>query len=277
VHRARLASQAIAAVVLTSSVVLGVTVALMADRAWLIVPVGAVWSGLISVLSDAVRWHPPGSLFAVFAIGACSSVAATTTSLATAALVSGGAALFSTAVTTGAALRKRGRLAMARTVHAPGLRAALRRPGFARHLMRSTVAPGVAGLISTLSGIGHPYWAMVAAVVPMAAPSTADRLLRAGHRLIGTFAGLAVAAVLLSFDLTGIAAILMVAALQVLSELFVGRNYSAALVFVTPLALMVIQLARAAPVHVLLRDRAIETIVGIAVAVVLTVATHDRR
>jgi uncharacterized membrane protein YccC len=59
--------------------------------------------------------------------------------------------------------------------------------------------------------------------------------------------------------------------------LFVGRNYSAALVFVTPLALTVIQLARAAPVHVLLRDRAIETIVGIAVAVVLTVATHDRR
>ncbi|MFB7496550.1 carboxypeptidase regulatory-like domain-containing protein [Streptomyces sp. NPDC056161] len=275
VQRVKLGIQALAGATFTASVLIGLAVALSADRTWLVVPILALWSGVITVLSDAVRLHPPGSLLQAFAVGACSVVPSTPRSLGTAALVCAGAALFAIAATTVAGLHRPERLTQSRAIPTPGLRHVLRQPGVGGHLVRCTLAPAAAGAISTASGMGHPYWAAVTAVVPMAAPSTPDRVLRAGHRVIGTFVGLAVAGFLLQLGLNSVGAIILVAVFQVLAELSVSRNYSMGVVFITTLALMMIQLVRPSPVHVLLRDRAVETVVGIAVAVVFMMVTHN--
>ena len=57
-------------------------------------------------------------------------------------------------------------------------------------LAESMVAAVVAGTVATAVGIGHPYWATVAAVAPLSAPAAGPRLLRAAHRIVGTLLGL---------------------------------------------------------------------------------------
>ncbi len=47
--------------------------------------------------------------------------------------------------------------------------------------------------------------------------------------------------------------------------------------FITPLALSMTCLANPVPVGGLVADRALDTLVGVAVAVVITLLTHERR
>ena len=110
----------------------------------------------------------------------------------------------------------------------------------------------------------------------MAAPDTAARIVRAGQRVAGTAVGLAVAAGVLGLHLSAVHIVLLIAALQVCAELLIGRNYALAMVVVTPLALLLGQLVRPLPVHTLVRDRALETLIGASAAVLMTVLTHDR-
>ncbi len=134
----------------------------------------------------------------------------------------------------------------------------------------------MAGTIATAAGLGHPYWACLTAVVPMAAPNTRARLLRAAHRLVGTGLGLLVAAVLLALHPTGWTVVVLVAAAQFGAELFVLRNYSLALVFITPLALLMTTMASSVAPRGLLTDRAIETALGVAVGVGATLLWSER-
>jgi uncharacterized membrane protein YccC len=127
---------------------------------------------------------------------------------------------------------------------------------------RCALAVLLAGGTATAVGIGHPYWAMVAAVVPLAAPGLRSQLVRAGHRVIGTLLGLVTSAALLAPGFEPLAIVLIVAALQIVTELVVGRNYGLALLFITPMAMLMGQLAAPWPVGPLLFDRGIETVIG---------------
>ena len=71
---------------------------------------------------------------------------------------------------------------------------------------------------------------------------------------------------LLSLHLDPVAIVLVAAALQITTEMLVGRNYGLALVFITPMALLMGQLAVEQPVGPLLVDRLVETVIGTAVA-----------
>ena len=53
--------------------------------------------------------------------------------------------------------------------------------------------------------------------------------------------------------------------MQFLAELFVLRHYSLALLFITPLALLMVQLGSPQPVIPLLQVRIIETAIGVTV------------
>jgi uncharacterized membrane protein YccC len=125
----------------------------------------------------------------------------------------------------------------------------------------------LSGAIATSGGIGRPYWAMVSAVVPLVARDLAAQVTRGLHRVVGTGLGLLLAGVLLEVDMGGLALVLVVALLQAGAELFVGRNYALALVFVTPLALLMVHLAVPVPTRELLADRGIETLIGVAVGI----------
>lgn len=135
--------------------------------------------------------------------------------------------------------------------------------------MRAVLAIGIAGSIATSVGIGHPYWAMVSAVVPLAAKDLSRQLVRGAHRLIGTALGLGVSAALLALDLTGLGLIVAIVALQVGAELLVGRNYAIALTCITPLALLMGQLVVPLPIGVLLADRGIETLIGVLIGLLI--------
>jgi hypothetical protein len=243
-------------------------------RSWLSVAVAALLAAASALLSDAQDWHPPGPLFVVFAFSACAALPADPERVPLAAAVAATSAGF--AVLVGVAGWVRQPLPPRSPADRLGVRQLLRRRRVRRHLVRYGVAVLVAGSAATVLGIGHPYWAMVSAVVPMAAPDLLGQLVRGGHRLLGTLLGLGLAAVLLALPLRGLALVVVVVLLQVAAELFVGRNYGLALIFVTPLALLLGQLAVAHPAGVLLLDRGVETFVGVLVALVVTVLTQER-
>ncbi|WP_449374716.1 FUSC family protein [Arthrobacter psychrolactophilus] len=124
-----------------------------------------------------------------------------------------------------------------------------------------------------LLGIGHPYWAMASAVVPLAAESLTGRIRRGMHRILGTFAGVVVTALILWQHPPVLLLALSVAILLIPTELFMQRHYGVALVFFTPLILIMTLLAVPTPAHILIGDRALETFIGalsgIAIAVVI--------
>ncbi|MEA9985268.1 FUSC family protein [Subtercola sp. RTI3] len=279
----RLRMQGIAAAIMVSSVLLGAVVAVLPNPEYTVVAVAAVWALVVAFVSDAARLSPPGPLFAVFGLCSVASVPAGPNEFALAFTVSAGAALFALLVgqvgrvragqvrnsTWGAISAVNSSRESAGSAVRSAIVATLRRPGELRHLSRFAVAAAVAGSLSTGLGIGHPYWSMVAAIVPLVAIDLGNSFVRGAHRLLGTVAGLALASVLLLFAPSGLWAIGLVAALQVVAELFVVRNYGFALVFVTPLALIMVSLAHPVSASALITDRAVETLLGTVVAIVV--------
>lgn len=265
VHLSRLQMQLSLALVLTATVVTGVLVGMSDYRDWLAVPIAALVAGVASLLSDAQDWHPPGPLFPVFSFAACASLPSEPGDLAAAALVAGGSAAFAVVV---------GGLGSAWRVHRrpdSAVRTSLRRVSFSliapRHAVRCTASCLLAGSVATGIGIGHPYWAMVSAVVPLTHRDVRGQLIRGAHRVVGTVAGLVLTAILLAFDPVGFALILVIVALQAGAELWVGRNYALALISITPLALLMTHLVVPTPATTLLFDRGVETLIGVAVGI----------
>ena len=104
------------------------------------------------------------------------------------------------------------------------------------------------------------------AVVPLVAVGMANALTRAFQRVPGTLIGLVVAGVLPAAEPSGLVTIVIAVTLQVCAELFVARDYGLALLFITPLALLMIDLASPGESGPLLADRAIETLIGTGAA-----------
>lgn len=268
----RLRMQATLGLLLTVLITLGVLVGSYDGRAWLAVPLAALVAAGASVASDVWQWHPPGALFPVFAFTACASVPSSPSDAATAALVAGLTAAFAVVLGSAGAWwgAARGRPAAAPTALVRGERR------LRTHAVPCGLAVLAAGSLATAGGIGHPYWAMVSAVVPLAARTRSAQLIRGVHRVVGTGLGLLVAGVVLALEPAGLVLVLVVAALQVVAELLVGRNYALALVAITPLALLMVHLASPSPTRQLLVDRGVETVIGVAVGL-LVVRLFSRR
>lgn len=281
VHLSRTRMQLTLAVLLTAATTAGVVVGLSPQRAWLAVPATAVVAVGGSLVSDAQDWHPPGPLFLVFAFAACASIPSRPADVVAAAVVTGATAAFAVLVGSAGSWWRRARGQRATT---PAARSGVRRSSYAavarRHALRNGLAVLVAGSIATAAGIGHPYWAMVSAVVPLASRDPAHQVTRGLHRVIGTGAGLAVTAVLFAVDPRGLLLILVIVLLQVAAELLVGRNYALALVAVTPLALLMVHVVAPTPAGALLWDRGVETLIGVVIGLAvgrLTRRTDDEK
>jgi hypothetical protein len=270
-HLDRLLMQGGAGLLQVACVTAGTAVSSLDAGPWPAVVGTAVAAAVASVASDLLRWLPPGPLFAVFAFGACAAVPAEPGDIATALLVGSGAAAFAVLVGAGGALL---RLRRREPRSVPARRLAGRE--IAVRALTYLVAALLAGAAAAAAGLSHGYWAAVAAVVPLAASGTEGRLQRAWHRLWGTAAGLLLAAVLLSARPGGWAVVAVVAALQVGAELFVLHHYATAMLFVTPMALVMTRLGSSGPVLPLLVDRAVTTVLGVAVGVAAVLVLHDR-
>ncbi|GAA0996551.1 FUSC family protein [Subtercola frigoramans] len=283
---ARLKMQATAGGVLVVTVVLGALVATTAEKDWVIVAIAAIWASAVALASEVFRWAPPGPLFAVFGLCSVASIPSGWSEVPVAAGISLLAAVFAVAVGQIGAIRRRlpsthpADATVSAEIPAPTsiwrrIRSTLAsRRGIVR-IGRFGVAAGLAGAISTGLGIGHPYWAILTAVVPLVASDLTISLAKGTQRVLGTTIGLAVAWALLSLNLSGLWVILLVVALQIVAELLVMRNYGLALVFITPLALVMVSLAHTANPNQLIADRAVETLLGTVVGLAVALASRN--
>ena len=281
----RLRAQGEAGASLILGILLGMLVSLSPQREWLLIPVAAVYATATAIVAHRRNWHPPGVLFQVFALGASASTAHPASDLVPAAAVSIATLAYCLALTYATSLARHLWRRASHGAHpwSHGPAAAGTLPGegpewpLRHYVIRYAVAVVIAGTLSTLLGIGHPYWAIVSVVVPMAAPSASARVTRAVQRVVGTLGGVLITGAVLALDPAPLALILIIAAAQLGAELLIGRNYALALLFITPLALSMVQLGHPLPVAQLVGDRMIETVLGVAVAIVITLATRERR
>ncbi|CAL8899779.1 FUSC family protein [Kocuria varians] len=273
--RARIRHQAQAGLLVVLCVVVG---ALMSNAGLpepAVLAVTAVIAGLGALVAAYLTLKPAGSLFFIFAAGAVGTLPAAAPAWQAGCIAAVSAAL---SVGWGIVFRYvgegvRGPVASVPAHH--GLTAAQ----LWAHAGRFFLAAGAAAVLGSLSGLSHSYWAMVAAAAPIAAPDLTARMQRAVHRVIGTLGGVGVTAFLLSLQLQSWHIVVFVIILQFLAELFVGRNYAVALLFVTPLALLMTELASPGQASSLLQARAVETVIGAAcgLAVVYVFRSREER
>lgn len=137
-------------------------------------------------------------------------------------------------------------------------------------LERIVVATIIAGLLTSPLGIHRAYWVMVAVVVIL---QNGHRVrltaLRAVHRVLGTLVGVGLFALILLGQPRGVVVGLIVMALQFVVEVIIIRNYGLALVFITPLALIIADQSASADIGETIAVRVLDTLLGAAIALVV--------
>jgi hypothetical protein len=271
----RIVRQGAAGLSLILCVTLGALVAMSGAREWLAIPIAGAVAVASSYVSARHGWVPSGALFQVFAFAAVASVPADAGDLVPAVVVASVSAVFAVLVgNLGALIRRARRAADPSAPQRPIGGAA---SGAWLYAVQSGIGVIAAGVIATGSGIGRPYWAMVSAVVPLMTHDFTSQMVRGLHRVIGTFIGLGVAWLLLDLDLADAVVVIIAATLQALTELVIGRNYALALICITPLALLIVHLAApVVPINDLLKDRGLETVIGVSIGLVVGYGSRQR-
>lgn len=88
-----------------------------------------------------------------------------------------------------------------------------------------------------------PYWVPVSCMAVMRGVNTQHVYQRGFQRILGTVVGLGLTYLLLLVETTPLALCITIPVLQFFAELFVARNYALALVFITPMALLLAEAA----------------------------------
>jgi Fusaric acid resistance protein-like len=137
-------------------------------------------------------------------------------------------------------------------------------------IIRLTVASAIAVLVSSPLGVHRTYWVLLTVIAIM---QNGRRLrltaLRGIHRVLGTFVGLGLFALLLSWNPHGLLLALLLAVLQFIVELVVIRNYGLALIFITPLALIIAAQGDPGDVGTVISTRVVDTLLGAGIALVV--------
>ena len=177
------------------------------------------------------------------------------------------------------ATRDDDRIPLGRPSTTTQLVAALTPGSHVRHVMtRVAIGVPLAGALAVLFGVGHPYWAMAAAVLVLHQGNDRHHTLRrGGQRLLGTWVGLLLAGAILAVHPQGLWLALVLVLLQFTIELLVVRNYALASVFITAAALTISSGTHRVDIGDLLLSRGTDTLIGCAVgaAVYLAMAGYQ--
>lgn len=274
-YRVRIRSVSAAAVALLASIALGVWLAVLGEPLAVLAVALVVVVGAGTLFVTALQLLPAQSLFFVFALLVCANIPTSAVEawprIGLAAIV----AVFSWLLTMSGWLVRR----VAGSRRSVLLKDLRRRPAVDRTVLRDprvwlTVAQNVVGVaiaggIALVLGFGHAYWAVVSLVAVIPPARAAHSISRSLHRIVGTIAGVAVAAGLLFWSPPALVVILAIVVCQFFAEMLVGRHYGSALVFITPMALAVSHLASPAPLGALVGDRVLETVLGAGIGIVL--------
>ena len=262
-----------------------VAVALLASAAVGVMGSGAVWTSVLalfvlvagaSVLFFGFEVGPPGVLFPVLVGGVAGHLAAPATlggSGLDGRIVLGtmgiGAALAYLVVLAPLMLPSvRARDADVHERTAAPLR--FRLDAISRLIIiRLLVAAAIAAIVTAPLGLPRAYWVTLTVVAIL---QNGHRLrltaIRAVHRVAGTLLGVGVFALVEVARPSGWWLVLVLALLQFGTETIVLRNYGLALLLITPLALTISAQGATSP-GVLIADRAVDTVVGGAIAMIV--------
>ncbi|MET8796759.1 FUSC family protein [Nocardia sp. NPDC004568] len=149
------------------------------------------------------------------------------------------------------------------------------------HAMVSANRIGVAALLAGCSTValdlGRPDWAVLTVTVLLhQGPDRVRGTYRGMHRIGGTALGLVLFAALYALEPRNWALVLILMALQFAIEMFVARNYGLAVVFITPLALLMGGGGQYGDILPVLRDRLLESVIGVVIGLAALWAV-DRR
>jgi hypothetical protein len=279
-HQLRLQPQLQAAGMLVTGVMIGTGLSVSGLHSWWLVGVETLLAGVGSLVADRLNFKPSGPFFGILALGACASIP-TTVPWLFAVLI--GVASAATSISVGFLGWIRERAWRPNGTRNTAALAGPRKQRAFIHAGRYVLAVGTAGAAGVLTGSAYPHWAMAAAAVPLAAAYLAGGIYRGIHRVVGTFLGLVIVAVLLlpspwQLDAQRDAPALVIAIIffQFTTELLMMRHYGLAMVSFTPVILLVTQLAAHADPYVLLSERGVETLIGAIVGIiVLIISGHD--
>ncbi|WAP50527.1 FUSC family protein [Arthrobacter sp. ATA002] len=270
-HWRRLRQQAQSGVLMCLTVVAGVSMSITGRSDWELVVAATVVAAALSGTADYLRIRPAGPFTYIFAFTA-TAAAPFSGAVTEAALAVSGAAV--TAVLLGVAGRVHARR------HTPVLFRSAVPPREATRILahagRYAAAVAAAGSLALFLGPGHSYWAMLAACAPIAAADASHAPARAGHFILGTYGGVLLSALLLQPDWSPVQLAVLLALLQFGGEVYVIRHYGLAMVFLTPVALLMTGFVSVQPVWELTVDRAVETTIGALVAVAVILLTTGR-
>jgi uncharacterized membrane protein YccC len=134
---------------------------------------------------------------------------------------------------------------------------------------RVGLASLIAGLVGDLMGLQRGYWSVAAAVLMLHFGLDWRRTVQRGlERMAGTWAGLALAAIVVAWHPEGLWLVAVVAILQFTIEMLVLRNYAFAVVFITAIALVIATGGRDVPGHLdLLLARGVDTTLGCLIGI----------
>ena len=275
--RARFRRQLLAGTMLTLCVTLGAGLAQIgpllpeALASWIVIVVAALVAGGSATFVTSQGLKPGGAIFPVFATAAVASAPPAAPFWGAGLIAAGVAGLCIVLGLLGHWAGERHPDAVLGRDHE-----LLTGRELGTEFARYTLAALVAGALGLASGLPFPYWAQVAAVAPLASPGHGARVEKAVHRLVGTALGVVVASFLLSFPAEPWQLVVWVVVLQFLAEMFVLRNYSLALLFITPLALLMVQLGHPQPAGPMLQARVLETAIGVLVGLALVLGRYAR-
>ena len=280
----RLKHHVLAGTALTLMVTLGATIAWFGLSPWFLMVITAIASSIWATIALSADMKPTGSVFVIFAIAAVGSLSNPVHPLLAFA-IAGSAALgclilgqFSHLIGEGPGGDAKENEILTRAPDAgrvPRQRLALE----AARFFFAPLLAGTLGLISValIEPLSHSYWAMVAAAAPLVNSRFKMQYFRAIERVLGTLTGIAVTGFLLSHSLQGWQIVVWIVILQYLTEMYVTRNYTIAASFITPTALLMVQVVDASPVVPMLLARTAETMLGAVAALTIIAVGYVRK
>jgi uncharacterized membrane protein YccC len=143
--------------------------------------------------------------------------------------------------------------------------------------LRLGVAIAVAGAAGELLRAEHPTWIPLSAAAVLQGTNVALARQRALHRAVGTAIGVVLAAGVLSVQPGLAGLVILVAVFQALTEALILISYGAAVVCITSLSLLLLEIAGIGAVDGLLDARLLDTALGCAIGLACGLAIWPRR
>ncbi|MFE0538336.1 FUSC family protein [Streptomyces nigra] len=243
-------------------------------RPWLAVVVTGVWAMVVTVVCGAVAARPPGIVMPIL-VGALATALPPQNPLPLAAAVAATGALATLLIwasawlSTPAAKDPRSRRRPTGVLLYPVWRPYARTLAWAG--LRTGGGVSLGGVLALVVGAPHPFWGMATAAAVLATGNHAvtvnDRALLRGT---GTLLGCLVAGGVLALHPDKITTVLLLAFFTFMTECVVARNYALAMVFVTPMAIVLASVASPVAVApwILAAERLLQTVLGCVAAVI---------